>query len=86
MPHPLARHLAPIIDHDVAKLHSIVARWIVNEPSELERSRYRLFGAELRAVQARIAARGTPPTEEEIEIALTALLVISGHRLGGAPQ
>lgn len=79
MPHPLATHLAPLIDHDVQHLRSIVARWIVNEPSELERARYRRFGAELRALKQRIDARPSPPSEEEIEIALTALLALSGR-------
>ena len=79
MAHPLASALAPIMDHDVDELRSIVARWVVNETSEAERNRYRRFGAELRAVQDRIAARPAPPSEEEVEIALTALLVLSGR-------
>jgi hypothetical protein len=77
MPHPLATHLAPIIDNDVQDLRSIVARWIVNEPSELERARYRIFGAQLRAVKQRIDARPTHPSEEEVEIALTAALALA---------
>jgi hypothetical protein len=84
MPHPLATHLAPIIDQDVEDLRSIVAHWVVNEPSEAERARYRCFGAELRAVKQRIDARPTPPSEEEIEIALTALLVIAGRHASRA--
>ena len=80
MPHPLASHLAPLIDRDVDELRSIVAHWVVSESSEAERARLRRFGAELRAVKARIAARPTPPSEEEIEIALTALLAIAGRR------
>ncbi len=80
MPHPLATHLAPLMDQDVEQLRSIVAHWVVNEHSETERYRYRRFGAELRAVKARIAARAEPPSEEELEIALTALLALSGRR------
>lgn len=67
------------MDHDVDELRAIVARWVIDEPSEVERNRYRRFGAELRALKARIAARPLPPSEEEIEIALTALLVLSGR-------
>ncbi len=80
MPHPLARTLAPLIDLEVDDLRAIVARWVLAESDETERARYRRFGAELRALKARIKARTTPPTEEEIEIALTALLVLSGRR------
>lgn len=80
MPHPLATHLAPLMNQDVDDLRAIVAHWVVNESSEVERHRYRCFGAELRAVKARIAARPQPPSEEELEIALTALLVLSGRR------
>ena len=80
MSHPLAIELAPIMDHDVDELRAIVAHWVINEPSEVERGRYRRFGAELRALKDRIAARPAPPSSEEIEIALTALLVLSGRR------
>lgn len=80
MHHPLARHLAPIIDHDLEELRFIVARWVVSESCEIERARYRRFGAELSALKRRIEARSTPPTEEEIEIAITALLALAGRR------
>jgi len=79
MPHPLATTLAPIIDHDVEELREIVARWIVNEPSESERARYRRFGSELRALKLRILNRPCPPSEEEVEIALVAMLVLAGR-------
>jgi hypothetical protein len=84
MAHPLAAHLAPLIDREIAELHQIVARWVINETDEFERARYRSFGSELRAVKARISARNEPPTEEEIEIALTALLALAGRRV--APE
>jgi hypothetical protein len=80
MPHPLATQLAPLMDRDVQELREIVARWIVNEPSELERARLRAFGAELRAMKTRIQRRPTPPSEEELEIALTALLALAGRK------
>lgn len=79
MPHSLARQLAPIIGHDVRRLHEIVAHWVINESDETERARYRRFGAELRAVKQRVERRSIPPTDEEVEIALTALLALSGH-------
>ena len=82
MAHPLACQLAPLIDRDVDELRQIVARWVVDEPSEQERARYRCFGAGLSRLKQRIEARTTPPTEEEIEIALTVLLVIAGKRTG----
>ncbi|MEZ4225183.1 MAG: hypothetical protein R3B13_29800 [Polyangiaceae bacterium] len=81
MPHPLATQLAPIIDLDVPELQSIVARWVVNESDELERARYRAFGADLRGLKERILARPNPPSEEEVEIAITAMLALVGHRL-----
>jgi len=85
MAHPLASELAPIMDREVDELHQIVARWVVREEREPERNRYRLFGADLREVKRRIAARGVPPTSEEVEIALTALLVLAGRRAGIRP-
>jgi len=80
MAHPLASHLAPLMNRDVDELRHEVAQWVVKEPDERERARYRRFGAELRAVKARINARAAPPSEEELEIALTALLVLVGRR------
>lgn len=81
MAHPLARHLAPLMDQNLDDLRAIVARWVVEAPTDLDRARYRLFGAELGAVQRRIQARATPPTQEEIEIALLAVLAISGRQV-----
>lgn len=79
MAHPLAATLAPMMTRDVEELHRVVAEWVVREKNERERARYRRFGAELRAVKARIQARPAPPTQEEVEIALTALLAIAGR-------
>lgn len=80
MPHPLASHLAPLIDRDVDELRAIVARWVVNEPSEAERARYRRFGAELGALKARFSSQKVAPSDEEVEMALSALLAILGNR------
>jgi len=79
MPHPLATHLAPIIDEDLDRLRIIVAEWVVNATTTEERALYRKFGVELSALKRRIAARTEPPSEEEIEIALTALLALAGR-------
>jgi hypothetical protein len=84
--HPLAARLAPIIYEDVASLRTIVASWVVNASSQEERARYRRFGAELSALQRRIAARSEPPSEEEVEIALTALLALSGRAVSEAER
>jgi hypothetical protein len=86
MTHPLASELAPMIDRDLVMLHEVVARWVVAERDADERARYRAFGSELSAVKRRIEARSVPPTQEEIEIALTALLVLAGRRAGVAPK
>jgi hypothetical protein len=63
-----------------------VARWVVNEPCETERARYRRFGSELRALKQRISLRQEPPSEEDVAIALTALLVIAGRSESSAPH
>jgi hypothetical protein len=86
MTHPLASALAPLMNRDVEHLHELVARWVVGEPDPDERARYRAFGSELRAMQRRIQAREIPPTQEEIEIALSALLVLAGRRAGSGPM
>lgn len=83
MTHPLANQLAPLMDHELDELHAIVAEWVIGEKNDLERARYRVFGAELGAVKRRISARSSPPTREEIEIALTAVLALSGRRVQG---
>ncbi len=71
------------MDRDLEELHAIVAQWVVETNDELERARYRVFGSELGAVQRRISARSSPPSREEIEIALTAVLALSGRRARG---
>jgi len=83
MTHPLASRLAPIMDHELEELRAIVAEYVVEETDDRERARYRVFGSELGAVKRRISARPAPPTREEIEIALTAVLALSGRRVRG---
>lgn len=83
MTHPLASRLAPLMHHELDELHAIVAEWVVGESNDLERARYRVFGSELSAVKRRISARSSPPSREEIEIALTAVLALSGRRVRG---
>ncbi|MFO0564829.1 MAG: hypothetical protein U0263_04155 [Polyangiaceae bacterium] len=83
MTHPLAQSLAPLMDRDLEELHCIVAEWVVKATDDRERARYRVFGSELAAVKRRISKRQSPPTREEIEIALTAVLALSGRRVRG---
>ncbi len=83
MTHPLASHLAPLMNQELDQLHAIVAEWVVGEADHHERARYRVFGSELGAVKRRISARSAPPTREEIEIALTAVLALSGRKVRG---
>jgi len=70
------------MDREVEELHAIVARWVIETPDAQERARYRVFGSSLRELKCRIVARHTPPTQEEIEIALTVLLLLAGRRAG----
>ena len=86
MAHPLACELAPLMDREVEELHEIVARWVIDAPSAAERARYRFFGSGLREFKSRVVARGTPPTREEVEIALTVLLLLAGRRAGIRPD
>ncbi|MBX3127805.1 MAG: hypothetical protein KF718_13865 [Polyangiaceae bacterium] len=81
MPHPLASHLAPLIDRELSELRTIVAHWVVSEHDDFERARYRTFGGELGSLKERISRRPVPPSEEEVEIALTAMLALAGRRL-----
>jgi hypothetical protein len=78
--HPLVSRLAPLMNEDLSILHQEVARWVLESPTEAERNALRYFGAELGAVQRRIRRRVEPPTEEEIEIALTAVLALVHRR------
>ena len=80
MTHPLVSRLAPMMSGELSLLHREVARWVLESPTEAERNALRFFGAELGAVQRRIARRMEPPTEEEIEIALTAVLALVHRR------
>ncbi len=76
MTHPLVSALAPMMDGELDRLHRIVAEWVLQSETEGERATLRYFGAELGAVQRRIRLRSEPPTAEEIEIALTAVLAL----------
>lgn len=82
MTHPLVSRLAPMMNGDIELVHRIVAQCVLESPTEEERAILRYFGAELCAVQRRIRRRSEPPTEEEIEIALTAVLALVHRRRG----
>ncbi len=84
MPHPIVSLLSPQMNRDVETLHAIVAEWILRAQTPEERALLRGFGAELGAVQRRIRCRQEPPTEEEIEIALTCVLALVGRKV--APE
>lgn len=81
MTHPLVHRLAPIMDGDIDTLRAIVAEWVQATQCARERAALRYFGAELGAVQRRIRCRSCPPTAEEIEIALTAVLALMHRRI-----
>ena len=66
----------------MATINPQVDRMLVLTVDEQERARYRVFGSTLRELKCRIVARHTPPTQEEIEIALTVLLLLAGRRAG----
>jgi hypothetical protein len=81
MTHPLVSVLSGQMDKDVGSLHAIVAEWVLRARSEEERATLRFFGAELGAVQRRIHRRSEPPSEEEIQVALTAVLALMTRRV-----
>jgi hypothetical protein len=86
MTHPLVSRLAPMMNGDLQLVHRLVAQWVLESPTEEERAVLRYFGAELGAVQRRIKRRSEPPTEEEIEIALTAVLALVHRKRVKKPQ
>ncbi|OQX67253.1 MAG: hypothetical protein B6A08_16195 [Sorangiineae bacterium NIC37A_2] len=77
MPASLVRLLSTQMDRDIDSLWTIVAGYVLNAGCEQERAVLRHFGTELAAVKRRIERRPVPPSEEEIEIALTAVLALS---------
>ncbi len=70
-----------MMDGELDHLHRIVAQWVMESRTERERAALRYFGAELGAVQRRIRLRQNPPTAEEIEIALTAVLALVDRKV-----
>jgi hypothetical protein len=77
MSQDLVRILSLNIGGDLGELHAIVASYVVEAESDQERAVLRRFGSELGAVQRRIQRRPQEPTQEEIEIALTAVYALS---------
>jgi nucleoid DNA-binding protein len=86
MTHPLASRLAPLMQSDLETLRSIVAECVVDTACAEERAALRAFGCELGAVQRRIRNRSIPPTREEVEIALTAVLALVTKRTQTEPE
>lgn len=75
------RILSANMGGDLDRLHAIVATYVIGASTEQERAVLRHFGSELGAVQRRIARRPEEPTQEEIEIALTAVYALSRRAL-----
>ncbi|MDX2053936.1 MAG: hypothetical protein SFV15_16155 [Polyangiaceae bacterium] len=88
MPHPLATQLATLMDWDLVELRTIVARFVQAESDPAERQRMRLFGARLGAFKRELDQKSRKLTAEELELALTVLLVTSvegPEEPGGSP-
>lgn len=75
-----------MMDGELDHLHRIVAEWVMQSQTERERIALRYFGAELGAVQRRIRLRQEPPSSEEIEIALTAVLALVDRKVRAEHQ
>jgi len=81
MSQDLVRILSVNMGGDLGELHAIVASYVIGTQSEQERAVLRHFGSELGAVKRRIQRRAQEPTQEEIEIALTAVYALSRRAL-----
>lgn len=81
MTHPLVSSIVDLMHGDLENVHRVVAQWVLSSPCDAEKAKLRYFGAELGAVQRRMKCRQAPPTREEVEIALTAVLALVSRRV-----
>jgi hypothetical protein len=68
---------------DEAELREIVDRWAAEAPTERIRGQYRVFGAKLLELKAALGQAPTPPTREELVLALDMMLRLAA--MGGEP-
>ncbi len=73
--HPLAVQLAKLlVRSDVDELREVVRRWTKEAPMGTSRKQYEIFGAKVIELKQAFAEAPVPPTEQELELALTMML------------
>jgi hypothetical protein len=75
MSEAMARQLARLLaGSDEGELREIVRRWRTSAASERERKQYDELGARLIELKGELARAPVPPTQDELEAALTMML------------
>lgn len=83
MTEAMARQLAQLLaGSDLDELREIVARWRGSAASARERKQYDELGARLIELKAELARAPVPPTQEELEAALTMMLRLAAQSGG----
>src|SRR5262249_47866455 len=82
---PLARQMAKLLaGSDLAELEEVVKRWLAEAPTERIRRQYEAFGQKLLELKHALASAPAPPSEEELELALSMMLKLAAQ--GGTPE
>jgi hypothetical protein len=75
MSEAMARQLAQLLaGSDLDELGEVIARWKTSAASERERQRYAELGSRLLELKAELSRAPVPPTQDELEAALTMML------------
>lgn len=83
---PMARQMARLlVGSDLDELREILERFRREAPSEALRRQYDAFGHKLLELKAALAEQPTPPTLEELEVALTLMLRLAASH-GPSPR
>ena len=76
----MARQLAKLLSgSDKAELEEVVRRWLAEAPTDASRRHYDALGKRLLDLKAALAEAPVPPTEEELELALTMMLKLAAQ-------
>ncbi len=79
----MARQLAQLLaSSDLDELKEVVAAWTRTAGDERSRRQYADLGARLLELKAALAQAPTPPTREELELALGMMMKLAAERGG----
>lgn len=77
----MATQIAGLLaDSDLEELQEVVRRWVLEAPDAQSRHHYEQFGARLLQLKTQLSTLPTPPSRDDLEMAVDMMLKLAAQR------